>query len=220
MKNHLLILMIFIGMSSCTAVLRTKAAYSVPGKIHVYNQDQISAKFGSKSNLNSIFKTNEVQNESNRFIIDTDKIYSFEEENFHSLTYLLAYPDQPDRIVNLIFFSNDYQNYHPAIVEYDLTADEVVANQPIPRSKIKTIPIRNGEDYTTALNKAISTKLEDCVIITVETFDGKCESGQHGIGEPCNYADGPGAAKVSYQIIYDFANCNDNTGRGNGGAVM
>ena len=83
--------------------------------------------------------------------------------NFHSLTYLVTYPENPNLYVNLIFFSNDFVHYHPVIYKYNLSAAELKRDIIINKDKIFPIRIGEGQNYLDALdiNKEKYQELQD-----------------------------------------------------------
>src|SRR5690606_35455904 len=174
----------------------------------------------SKSNLNTYSNSNSIKAKGgyDNFVIDTEYINSIEGENFHSLTYLVTYPEHPNLYVNLIFFSNDFTYYHPVIYKYNLSPGEITRDVIIRKDQMVPIRIGEGQNYLDALAGIPTTTNfetnDPCVVVYEKQVEHKCESGMHGVGEGCDYAGGEGEAYYSYELVIDVSDCGGSGGGG------
>jgi len=198
--------------------------YKLKTTLNVINQNQANQKFGLKSNLNSYFNSNLVKAKGayDNYIIDTDYINSFEAENFHSLTYLVTYPENPELYVNLILFSNDYEHYHPVIYKYNLSPDQITRDIIINKDQMIPIKVENGQNYLDALAKIPTTSNigtnDPCVKIYEKEIPHKCKANAHLPGDDsCNYIGGQGEAYNTYVLVIDVSDCGESGGGPGGG---
>jgi len=190
-------------------------------KLNVYSQDEIESKFGKASNVTSMLGNRTTQSYGN-FTINTDFVHSIEKENFHSLTYMVTYPAEPELYVNLIFFSNDYVHYHPAIYKYNLLPGEITRDVIIPKEKM--IPIKIGEEGYLATLAGIPTisnfdTNEPCVRVYEEKIAHKCEAGAHDPGDStCWYVQqgSSGAGYYTHVLVIDSSDCGEGGGGDSG----
>lgn len=192
--------------------------------LRVLNQSQVRQKFGKESNANSSVNFNSVKANGvyNNFVIDTEYINSIEGENFHSLTYLVTYPENPNLYVNLIFFSNDFVHYHPVIYKYNLSAAELKRDIIINKDKIFPIRIGEGQNYLDALAGIPQTTNIDvndpCVVTYWREVPHKCKDDAHLPGDGrCIYIGTGGEAYTTYKFVIDVSGCGGGPGGGGPG---
>src|SRR5690606_38287882 len=86
----------------------------------IYNQQQVDENFSHVLFKSLNDGTGRTVFSSYGYQINTDYIKSLEYEDFHVLTYLVDYENDPELFINLVFYSYDYKTYYPGIFRYDI----------------------------------------------------------------------------------------------------
>lgn len=193
--------------------------------LSVLNQSEVLEKFGQTTEtlqmLNAV--SNKAKGTNLNFEIETERIYSITGTNFHSLTYLVSYPNHPDFVVNLVLFSTDFRNYYPLIYKYDISVSSLNKDTKIKKEHLLPVRIKKGQHYLDALTevpKGTNIDINDpCVQVYEKPVPNKCAAGIHFPGEACDYAGGEGAAFYSYELVIDVSDCNQSGGGSGTGSV-
>lgn len=187
----------------------------------IYNQQQVDEKFSTELFKSLNDGTGRTVFSSSGYQINTDYIKSLEYEDFHVLTYLVDYENDPELFVNLVFYSYDYKTYYPGIFRYDIRKSDYRYDTQIPKDKINYIPVNQGEDYGRILTNAKTAVsfTDDCIDIYLEKVGNPCiGDAEHMPGESCIHEGIPGEeAFYSFRVVIDFSDCFDDGGGSGGG---